>query len=80
MQFPLITAIRMCHYLPVHHLGMAFLAESKAKIQQMNTYYDKDNNAGTALSIINYWKFNPHWGNGNKTTEKKPKSFYLDFV
>ena len=28
-RFPLITAIRMCHLLPVHHLGMAFLAESK---------------------------------------------------
>ena len=24
-RFPLITAIRMCHLLPVHHLGMAFL-------------------------------------------------------
>ena len=33
-QFPLITAIRMCHFLPVHHLGMAFLARSKTKIQQ----------------------------------------------
>ena len=33
-RFPLITAIRMCHLLPVHHLGMAFLAGSKAKIQQ----------------------------------------------
>ena len=32
-RFPLITAIRMCHPLPVHHLGMAFLAGSKAKIQ-----------------------------------------------
>ena len=32
--FPLITAIRMCHFLPAHHLGMAFLAGSKAKIQQ----------------------------------------------
>ena len=31
-RFPLITAIRMCHFLPVHHLGMAFFAESKAKI------------------------------------------------
>ena len=31
-RFPLITAIRMCHLLPVHHLGMAFLAGSKAKI------------------------------------------------
>ena len=27
-QFPLITAIRMCHFLPVHHLGMAFFAGS----------------------------------------------------
>ena len=33
-RFPPITAIRMCHLLPVHHLGMAFLAGSKAKIQQ----------------------------------------------
>ena len=33
-RFPLITAIRMCHLLPVHHLGMAFLTGSKAKIQQ----------------------------------------------
>ena len=32
-QFPLITAIKMCHFLPVHHLGMTFLARSKAKIQ-----------------------------------------------
>ena len=24
-RFPLITAIRMCHLLPVNHLGMAFL-------------------------------------------------------
>ena len=34
-RFPLITAIRMCHFLSVHHLGMAFLAGSKAKIQQL---------------------------------------------
>ena len=32
-RFPLITAIRMCHFLPGHHLGMAFLAGSKTKIQ-----------------------------------------------
>ena len=32
-RFPFITAIRMCHFLPVHHLGMAFLAGSKVKIQ-----------------------------------------------
>ena len=34
-RFPLITAIRMCHLLPVHLLGMVFLAGSKAKIQHM---------------------------------------------
>ena len=33
--FPLITAIRMCRFLPVHHLGMAFLAGSKVKIQHI---------------------------------------------
>ena len=31
-RFPLITAIRMCHLLPVHNFGMAFLAGSKVKI------------------------------------------------
>ena len=34
MRFPLITAIRICHLLPVHHLGMALLAGLKVKIQQ----------------------------------------------
>ena len=34
-RFPLITAIRMCHFLPVHHLGMEFFAGSKVKIQQL---------------------------------------------
>ena len=33
MRFPLITAIGMCHFLPVHHIGMAYLAGSKVKIQ-----------------------------------------------
>ena len=30
-RFPLMTAIRMCHLLPLHHLGMAFLAGSKGQ-------------------------------------------------
>ncbi len=47
----------------------------------MNTYYNKDNNAGTAISLINYWKLNPHWRNGNKATEKnEKKSSCPDFV
>ena len=33
-RFPLITAIGMCHFLPVHHFGMACLAGSKVNIQQ----------------------------------------------
>ena len=32
-QFLLITAIGMCHFLPVHHFGMACLAWSKVNIQ-----------------------------------------------
>ena len=35
-RFPLIIVIRMCHLLPVHHLGMAFLAGSKVKIQHFS--------------------------------------------
>ena len=31
-QFPLITAIGMCHFLPVHHFGMACLTGSKVNI------------------------------------------------
>ena len=34
-RFPLITAIRMCHFLLVHHLVMAFLGGSKVKIHQI---------------------------------------------
>ena len=30
-RFPLITATRMCHFLPVHHLGMEFLAGWKGQ-------------------------------------------------
>ena len=35
-RFPLLTAIGMCHFLPVHHLGMAFLAGSKTKYNTNN--------------------------------------------
>ena len=33
-RFLLITAMGMCHFLPVHHFGMACLAGSKVNIQQ----------------------------------------------
>ena len=44
-----LLAIGMCHFLPVHHLGMAFLAGSKAKIQQ---------NCLIRIIIISYLKYN----------------------
>ena len=34
-RFLLITAIWMCHFLPVHHFGMACLAGSKVNIPQL---------------------------------------------
>ena len=34
MRFLLITAIGMCHFLPVHYFGMACLAGSKVNIQK----------------------------------------------
>ena len=30
-RFPLITAIRMCHFIPVHHLGMTFWPGRRSK-------------------------------------------------
>ena len=54
-RFPLITAIRMCYFLPVHHLGMAFLAGSKAKIQ--HNLLDKSNKYRRG-SLGSHWKWN----------------------
>ena len=53
-RFPLITAIRMSHFLPVHHLGKAFLAGSKAKIQQ------EDNPLVLSKNASSVWKYWPH--------------------
>ena len=39
-RFLLITAIGICHFLPVHHLGMACLARSKVNIQLFLLCYD----------------------------------------
>ena len=49
-RFPLITAIRMCHFLPVHHLEMAFLAGSKAKIQQI--YFNNCRNVRGVITFV----------------------------
>ena len=46
-----ITAIRMCHFLPVHHFGMACLAGSKVNIQQYS------------LSVT--WPLPDRWGSLN---------------
>ena len=37
-RFLLISAIGMCHFLPVHHFGMACLARSKVNIQHVDDY------------------------------------------
>ena len=50
-RFPLITTIRMCHLLPVHHLGMAFLAGSKVKIEDSNQNYLPTENNKTQVTI-----------------------------
>ena len=38
-RFPLITAIRMCYLLPVHHLGMAFFDRVKRSKHNRNSFY-----------------------------------------
>ena len=39
-QFFPITAIGMCHFLPVHHFGMACLTGSKVNIQQYFVFHN----------------------------------------
>ena len=51
--FPLITAIRMCHLLPVHYLGMAFLAGSKAKIQHY-AWFSKCSTSLSSFLLLMY--------------------------
>ena len=59
-QFPLITAIRMCHFLPVHHLGMAFLAGLKTKIQHFFFKKLDGNYTRILLAILNKsWRQHP---------------------
>ena len=33
-----LLVIGMCHFLPVHHFGMAYLPGSKVKIQHMTSH------------------------------------------
>ena len=55
--FPLITAIGMCHFLPVHHLGMESLAGSKVNIQQSSlNYFSKSH----MLNFLNVRLHHPH--------------------
>ena len=58
-RFPLITAIRMCHFLPVHHLAMAFLAGSKVKIQHWFVvfFYDVSTFCGSFNAELNFKQF-----------------------
>ena len=50
-RFPLITAIRMCHLLPVHHLGIAFLAGSKGQ----NITQSRNSNTELPVHIAHKW-------------------------
>ena len=61
-RFPLITAIRMCHFLPVHHLGMAFLTGSKVNIQHFYlTALGRENEENKDNTI--FWKWVNLWCN-----------------
>ena len=54
-RFPLITAIRMCHFLPVHHFGMAFLAGSKG--QNITTWSYRIQIFVTLISLTYRWNY-----------------------
>ena len=51
-RFPLITAIRMCHLFPVHHLGMAFLVGSKGQNTTPATMCRVCKGRSSALTLV----------------------------
>ena len=62
-RFLLITAIGMCHFLPVHHCGMACLAGSKVNIQQQLRFiWTIDSTLSGATTLGQRWqrRFTPH--------------------
>ena len=54
-RFPLITAIRMYHLLPVHHLGMAFWPGQKSKYNIMFLSFSLLFEIGLCISNRNTW-------------------------
>ena len=55
-RFLLITAIGMCHFLPVHHFGMACLAGSKVNIQHNECPgYDTKQTDGETSVLLRLW-------------------------
>ena len=58
-RFPLLTAIGMCHFLLVHHLGMAFWAWSKSQniTQKLWIYYLSN----SFIFKIQFWNVLKSW-------------------
>ena len=54
-----ITAIGICHFLPVHHFGMACLAGSKVNIQHLFVF--KNKNKQKLSRSNNYRRRLPRW-------------------
>ena len=50
-RFPLLTAIGMCHFLPVHHLGIAFFDRVKRSKHNSTNRSRKTSNG--VLSLVN---------------------------
>ena len=77
-RFPLITAIRMCHLLPLHHLGIAFLAGSDGQ----NITLSHENKTLSKRSLTKNDELNTYWRSKfvtdvNVYDEKKMKSAYI---
>ena len=63
-RFPLITAIGMCHFLPVQHLGMAFLIGSKGQNTTILLYSLLLSN--NVIFFGRYVVFGNFWGEGGQ--------------
>ena len=72
-----VTAIRMCHFLPVHHLRMAFLAGLKVRIQHKciaaeGDYFEGEESFMCVLSIkMPIWKMSGNLFNDPRVYQER---------
>ena len=81
-QFPLLTAIGMCHFLPVHHLGIAFFGPGRRS--KDNSYETIEEMKEAVTKVVDtltqenfHGTFQKFWERYNKCIEAGGLEFHV---